>query len=260
VFVVVTRPQSLRGTVDDVLREFSAVNAEVKWVPFISLEMLDEGIHALQIHRLSATSPSCLAFTSANAVDAFCAAMEKQGSDRSKLPQKIVLAAQGPETARAVERAFGRYPNFVPSDALSYVFAEQLASYLKQPTTVWYPTSSEAGADFDSRIREVGHQVVRLNLYAPRARELTPEERALFCTPSSKEALVLVFMSPSAVREAKRQLPGEGDPVWGKIRIVTIGPVTSIAVREVGWKVDFESRDHSVQGLIRLLNEVVLVS
>jgi uroporphyrinogen-III synthase len=254
--VIITRPQPIGGRAGDVLGQFAEVKADLRWIPLLELRTLDESIEDLEIERLLDASPSCLAFTSANAVEALVEALRRRGQP-TELPLTTLVAAQGRETATTVETLLGRRPEFIPSSPLSSNFGAELATFLKAASTVFYPTSFEAGSEFDLRIQEKGHTLVRWNLYVPVPRLLTADELSVFSDPH-EEQLVLLFMSPSAVREAKRQLPPHGAPVWNRVQIVTIGPVTSSAVRDVGWRVDYESPDHSVSGLVRLLNDPAL--
>jgi uroporphyrinogen-III synthase len=71
--------------------------------------------------------------------------------------------------------------------------------------------------------------------------------RALGDLPS--ETTIVVFMSPSAVRAAVQQA---GATLANK-RVLSIGPITSQAVRKAGLTLWREAREHSEDGVLLAL-------
>ena len=65
----------------------------------------------------------------------------------------------------------------------------------------------------------------------------------------------IIFMSPSAVRAVARAFKDERTTLEA-LRIVSVGPITSQAVRESGLEVFAEAIEHSEDGVIAELAKV----
>ena len=65
----------------------------------------------------------------------------------------------------------------------------------------------------------------------------------------------IIFMSPSAVRAVARAFK-DYRPALEALRIVSVGPITSQAVRESGLEVFAEAIEHSEDGVIAELAKV----
>ena len=59
----------------------------------------------------------------------------------------------------------------------------------------------------------------------------------------------LTFCSPSSVRGFFEQIPAEVIKS-GIIKVASIGPVTSEQIRKLGVKIDLESGEHTIDGVI----------
>ena len=97
-------------------------------------------------------------------------------------------------------------------------------------------------------LRERGAAVEILALYRTVAEQLTD-----VALESALGADYVTFTSASSVRFF---LEAAGEPSEGQ-RIVSIGPITSDALRERGLRVDVEAREHTPDGLIAALLEDV---
>ena len=61
----------------------------------------------------------------------------------------------------------------------------------------------------------------------------------------------ITFASPSTVRNFTTLL---GGPLSEKVSVVSIGPITSAALRECGWPVSVEATEYSIDGVVRALS------
>ena len=65
---------------------------------------------------------------------------------------------------------------------------------------------------------------------------------------------IVTFASSSAVTNLLKLLGGDTAPLKGPL-IACIGPVTARAAREAGLEVRVESREHTIPGLVRALQD-----
>ena len=151
-----------------------------------------------------------------------------------------VIAAIGPGTARAL-RERGIEPDVVPERSI----AESLVEALRDVpvTRALIARAQEARDVLPEALRERGAQVDVLALYRTIAEPLPDAARS-----AALSADYATFTSASSVRffhAAAGTLDGP--------RIVSIGPVTSDALRELGRAPDVEASDHTPDGLVAAL-------
>ncbi len=143
----------------------------------------------------------------------------------------IRVAAVGEGTG-AVLVAGGLPPAFIPPRAT----AQDLAQALPQVERVLFVAGDLAGRELEEGLRRRGIGVERLEVYATRARPLSPEEAALL-----EEAEVVAFFSPSGVRAYAH---------WTKRRpkAAAIGPSTAREARALGFPT-YEAEAPGLEGL-----------
>ncbi len=150
------------------------------------------------------------------------------------------IAAIGPGTARAL-RERGIAADIVPERSIAESLVEAL---LDVPVTRALIARAEEARDvLPDALRERGAQVDVLALYRTVAEPLTDDARA-----AALGADYATFTSASSVRffhEAGGTLDGP--------RLVSIGPITSDALRALGHEPDVEAGDHTPDGLVAAL-------
>jgi uroporphyrinogen-III synthase len=164
------------------------------------------------------------------------------------LTKRALIAVQGSGTAAACEECFGRRPDFIPSVFVAEEFAKEFALVSKPGQRVLVPQSAEGRDVFVPTVRRHGVIADGFGLYRLEPCEPSPESLLKFNNLQNEEPFV-VFMSPSAVRAAV----GVIGPVLFKMRIVSVGPITSHAVREAGLTVWREAQEHSEEGVLQAL-------
>lgn len=247
--VVLTRPKGPYAGDEGFSQRLETEGFSVTRLSALSVEareLRDEDVVAI---RSSLQSHECwLAFLSPTAVFVFrdqCARLE---FDLRKSQAR--LAAQGPGTSEAVRAIFQREVDIESPIAVAEVFAEQLAHRLGGTGRVLVPQSADGRDVFAPIVRESGVQVTTVSTYG--LVTVTPNDAEI----AAVRALVpdesfVVFMSPSAVRATVETFP---DPEHLKcLRVVSIGPVTSKAVRDAGLKVFAEAKEHTESGVVGCL-------
>ncbi len=231
--VVITRAREQAS----VLRmRLEALGAEVLELPSIKIEPIDFDLPAT-------TEFGWLFATSANGVKAlFERGIIPAGTDARSL-SGLKIAAIGPGTAAAFMR-YGIWPDLVPQRFV----AESLLAEIPQPTVhgerVLLVRAETARDVLPEGLLELGYEVRVLNVY-----------RTLAVEPDSvdldrvRTGLVdaICFTSSSTVTNFLRatgSIDGLGIP------IISIGPVTSEAVRATGLEVAVEAIEHDIDGLV----------
>jgi uroporphyrinogen III methyltransferase/synthase len=150
------------------------------------------------------------------------------------------IATIGPGTAAAL-RARGVEPDVVPERAVGEALAEALAG--RSFARALVARAQDARDVVPDALRAAGTEVDVLALYRTVAEPLADAVRA-----AALGADWATFTSASSARffhAAAGTLDGP--------RLVSIGPVTSEALRELGYEPDLEAADHTPDGLVAAL-------
>ena len=249
--VVVTRARAQSSGLAATLRE---LGAEVVELPAIRVEpRLDSADVRRAVERIGEYALLCV--TSANGAHLLFEALagggtrpNEAGGDPSARDARALagatVAAIGPGTARALA-AHGIAADIVPERFVAEALVEALAGVEVEGRRVLVARAAEARDVLPDALRERGAEVDVVALYET-VRE-TPEEEAI---EAAQAADYVTFTSSSTVHNLAEAL---GDRFPTNARIVSIGPVTSEAVRAAGLRVDVEADRHDVNGLLEAL-------
>jgi uroporphyrinogen-III synthase len=166
------------------------------------------------------------------------------------------IAVQGVGTAEALAECFGRHPDFMPSVFVAEEFGHEFAAVVGHDgrptqTKVFIPQSTRGRGVLAPVLRSHGYEVFSVDLYHTRELSLSDELRGLVghLDPTTT---AFVFMSPSAVCATVQQL-AQHRALLEEAAIISVGPITSQAVRSAGLVVTAEAASHSEQGVVELL-------
>jgi uroporphyrinogen III methyltransferase/synthase len=232
VSVAVTRARAQASALADRLR---GLGAEVVEAPAIRIVPLDGPVPDLRRYDLV-----CL--TSPNGVKALFDRLFAAGLDARALAG-VRVAAIGPGTAAAL-RSCGVVADVVPAERF---VAEGLVEALSDVpvTRALIARAAEARDVLVAALRERGAEVDVVALYETVAEPLGDEQRRAVAA-----ADYVTFTSSSTVRfffEQAREVLGDAT------RLVSIGPVTSETLRELGREPAVEAERHDVDGLVDAL-------
>ena len=190
-----------------------------------------------------------LVVTSANAVEVFGERLAVAGITAARLQnvgtRSLKIAAVGPSTARAVEQ-LGLKVDVMPQQFVAESLAEDLGSRVAG-SRVLLVRAQVARDVLPEALAAAGAVVEMVEAY----RNIVPAEsiteiRRVFEGPAPD---AVTFTSSSSARnffalldEAKCSLPGG-------MKLVSIGPVTSATLRELGQRVDAEAQEATIPGL-----------
>ena len=251
--VLVTRAREQAGSTAALLREHGADPVVVPTIAIRTPENQGPLIEA--IAALRAGAYAWVAFTSANGVERTWEGLSAQGAD-ARAFGVAKLAAVGPATAAALER------HGLRADVMAREFrGEGLADAM----LVAIPSGPPAPRVLLAR--------------AARARDMLPEAlRAAGCrvdvvavyethTPSGETVSALAraldggsldaatFTSSSTVDNFCDLLGARAPELLRRVRVASIGPVTTDAARARGVRIDVTAREYTVSGLVQALAE-----
>jgi uroporphyrinogen III methyltransferase / synthase len=163
--------------------------------------------------------------------------------------ERTMVAAIGPGTASALAE-HGIKADVVPERFVAEALVEALAAVEVEGRRVLVARAAEARDVLPDALRERGAEVDLVALY-----ETVREAPAPEAVEAAQEADYVTFTSSSTVRNLTEAL-GERFPAAA--RVVSIGPITSEAVRSAGLEVAVEAERHDVEGLVgALLNDAI---
>jgi uroporphyrinogen III methyltransferase/synthase len=201
---------------------------------------------AIRIQPREVTLPSLadfdlLCLTSANGVELLFARLDEQGLDARALAG-LRVAAIGPGTATAL-RAHGVIADVVPERFVAEGLLEALAT-LGGVRRVLLARAADARDVLVEGLRARGAEVLVVALYDTVAEPIDATTAASI----AQSADYVTFTSSSTVRFLLEQVrPGP------QTRLVSIGPVTSDALRERGLEPHVEAARHDIDGLVEAL-------
>jgi uroporphyrinogen III methyltransferase / synthase len=180
--------------------------------------------------------------TSPNGVRLLFDRLARAGLDARALAGATV-AAVGPGTAAAL-RAHGVIADVVPERFVAEGLVEALRD-VPQVRRALVARAAEARDVLPTALRDRGAEVDVLALYETVAEPLSARQ-----LDAVRGADYVTFTSSSTVKFFTQ---AAGDGVTGGTRIVSIGPVTSAALRERGLEPDVEAARHDIDGLVEAL-------
>lgn len=247
--VLVTRP---RPQASDLARRLEELGATVHVLPAVEVRELDDWSAVDDVLARLATF-QWLVFTSGNGVHALIRRLRQTGRDLRALGP-LRLAVIGPGTAEVL-RAYHLEPDLMPALFRSEALAESLRTQAAGQRVLL------ARAD---RGREVLRQelagVAEVEQVAVYAQVDAVEAGSGFLPLLRRGGLDFVTLTSSNIARALlRGLDAEGRrPIeTGMVQLVTISPVTSAAVRELGLPVAAEATEYTTAGVIEALTALV---
>jgi uroporphyrinogen-III synthase len=248
--VLVGRARRQASALSSGLRD---LGAEVMEIPFIEIRK-PRSYKALDRALRNLSEYDWLILTSVNGVEAVWDRLKSLRLSAGNM-RRLKIAAIGPATRRAIE-AHGVKVKVVPRQ---YV-AESVVASLRRKIRgkrVLLARAKVARDVIPRELRKLGAQVDVVEAYETVVPESSRRRlRAVLKSPKERPD-VITFTSSSTVRNFVGLLGkgrGRGRPRHTKrVRLASIGPVTSSTLRELGLRVDIEAREYTIPGLIEAM-------
>ena len=240
--VVVTRMRDQAASLSEPL---TAAGAEVIEAPTIELGPIDDYSEVDDSLRILARY-DWLVLTSRNGVDAMFARLDVLGLDVSVL-SAVKIAAIGSATAAALE-ACGTKPDLVPAEAVGESMAETLIEQGIEGKRVLMLRAQIARRDLPQALTQAGAECDDWPIYQTGCPKELPK-RFLDTLDEGKIDWITVT-SPSSFQNLLKLLSPEQHEQLRKIKLASIGPVSTKAIRAAGFSETVEADPHDVQGLV----------
>jgi uroporphyrinogen III methyltransferase/synthase len=227
--------------------------AQAVLVPTIAIEPPgDPAPLTKAIADLRAGAYAWVAFTSANGVERTWQAIEAAEGD-ARVFGAARLAVVGPATARALA-GHGLRADVVAEESRGEGLAEAMKTAMKDPrgVRVLLPRAARAREVLPAVLRAAGCTVDVVAAYETRP-ATGAAVTALAAELEAGRLDAVTFTSGSTVDNLCDALGPRAAVLLGRVRVASIGPVTSEAVRARGLRVDVEAAETTVPGLIRAL-------
>jgi uroporphyrinogen-III synthase len=199
-----------------------------------------------------------LVFSSTNGVEAVEQRLRRQGSSLAGRPATLKIAAVGRKTAALLED-LGAPADFVPP---AFV-ADSLIEHF--PVSGWglrllLPRVQSGGRTLLAEaFGEAGARVVEVAAYESRCPNALPEATAAALAAGRVNAIT--FSSGKTVRHTAQLLERQFGADWRQrlehVALVSIGPQTSRACRELLGRVDAEASPYDLEGLVQACTEAL---
>ena len=234
--VVVTRAREQASELVDRLHRLGAETVEL---PAITIDEPGDGGAALRGAALRVGHYDWVIFTSANAVERFCARLHDARSLAG-----VRVAAIGPGTAGAL-RSFGVEPDLVPEN---FVAESLIEIFPFGNGEVLLPRAAVAREVLPESLRAKGWRVDVVEAYLTR-----PAEPSASALAEASKADAITFTSSSTVTIFLHVAGLDAVPPV----VVCIGPVTAETARAAGLTVDVVAEEHTIDGLVQALVEAL---
>ncbi len=237
--IVVTRA---RGQAEELSARLRSLGADVVELPTIEIRPAAD-YSALDAAIACLGSYDWLIFTSVNGVRFFLERLDASQADMRSLRARI--CAIGPATRRAVERLHLKV-ELMPEEYVAESLLEAFAGHDLAGKRILLPRAAVARDLVPAELARRGARVDVVEAY----RSVIPEDaaaRARTIFTEGRKPDWITFTSSSTV---KNFVEAAGAAALDRIRIASIGPVTSATARKLGLAVAVEAKPYTIDGLV----------
>jgi uroporphyrinogen-III synthase len=246
--ILVTRSERQSAKLSDGITASGGVPVEVpvlEIVPPGSFEPLDEALKHLDRY-------DWLILTSANTISAICARAQ-QFAVKLEKAEGLKVAAIGRATAEAA-KDFGFKVDVIPQAQVAEGLLAALGEAVRGKR-ILLPRAAIARDVLPDRLHEAGAVVDVVDAY----RNVIPETAVndLRSALSSRIDAATFTSSSSATHLAEVARAAGFDFPFDGVKAVSIGPITSATLQELGWAPAIEADPHDISGLIAAVTKVL---
>lgn len=193
-----------------------------------------------------------LVLSSANGVQAVDERLRRSGRSLARRPGNLHIAAVGRKTARVLEE-LGATADFVPPQFVADSLIEHFPVSGFGLRMLLPRVQSGGRSVLADAFGEAGVRVVEVPAYESRCPETLPEATAMAL--ASGEVDAITFSSgKTAIHTAqllRQRFGSDWQPLIGSLKVVSIGPQTSISCRKHFGRIDAEADPHDLDGLVQ---------
>lgn len=254
--IVVTRPESRSAELSSRLEEFGA---KVFRVPSIRFSRpADTGPWEETIARKDDFSH--VIFTSRIAADSFEALCSEAGFPAASWLSNCTVAAIGAATGERLKEA-GIVPSLVAGTSSGAGFARELIEkeLLGEDSLVLLPGSNIARPELGAALKEAGARVTSVPIYQTLEEDPARAEELFEALDRDEQPDAVTFASPSALSGFLGICGARGRKLLESpsVKIVSLGPTTSAAVRSEGLEVSAQAANPGTESLVAAVREAL---
>lgn len=243
--ILVTRAREQASELSKLLRGYGAVVVEfpvIKIVPPLNFKELDKAISQLDTYNW-------IVFTSTNGVKYFFDRLREKGKDVREL-KGIQIAAIGPETKKMLEKLELNVDCQPEKEFTQEGLIECFEKWEMEGKRILVPRSEQARKVLIKGLKEMDTQVDEVTAYRT-VREDTDVAylKELF---AQSEIDIITFTSSSTVTNFCSIFNDEElGSLLNKVKIASIGPITTKKAQALGLKVDITAKEYTIRGLVK---------
>ncbi|MEC8934086.1 MAG: uroporphyrinogen-III synthase [Planctomycetota bacterium] len=254
--IVVTRPESRSAELSSRLEE---LGAKIFRVPSIRFSRpADAGPWKETIARRGDFTH--VIFTSRVAADTFATLCSEAGFPAASWLSNCTVATIGSSTAERLKEA-GIVPSLVAETSGGAGFARELIEkeLLGEDSRVLLPGSNIARPELATALREAGARVTSVPIYQTLEEDPARAEGLFEALDRDEPPDAVTFASPSALSGFLGICGARGRKLLESpsVKIVSLGPTTSAAVRSEGLEVSAQAASPGTESLVEALREAL---
>ncbi|MDI6808369.1 MAG: uroporphyrinogen-III C-methyltransferase [Candidatus Eisenbacteria bacterium] len=188
-------------------------------------------------------------FTSANGVRKFLERLREKGKDLRALGNTKVCAI-GDVTGEALISA-GICPDYIPREYVAEGVVKGLRKFAEKGESFLIPRAREARDVLPEELRRLGGRVHVVDAY----KTVRPGQfsGSILDDLRAGEIDMVTFMSSSTVRNFVSIFEGKFAGAKPAFKVASIGPITSAALRRLGYPVHVQAAAYTTDGLVRAI-------
>ena len=248
--IIVSRAKDQASILSDALR---SLGASVIEIPFIEIRP-PHSFAALDKAMAGILNYDWLILTSVNGVKMLFARMTQLGKSEADLLH-LKLAAIGPATRKAIE-LHGLPVDVMAAEYVAESLVEALETQVTAGERILLARAKVARDVIPASLRELGAKVDVVEVYETVLPESSRKQlEAILSEPEKPYAIT--FTSSSTAKNFVDLVGQEKahSSLLDGVKLVSIGPVTSETLRELGLRVDAEAPEYTIPGLLEALVE-----
>ena len=246
--ITVTRTREQASVLSEALEKLGAESWEFPTI------RINEDIDHIELKKAlnNIEMYTWLVFTSVNAFNAFRKVLIEERIDIRKL-NKIKICAIGSETKKAIEE-IGMFVDVIPEKFVAEDLDKALRGKVNSDDKVLIPRSNLGRKILLEVLNGLAGEVTEVTVYETVIED--NNDKLLYLEKiEHNEIHMITFTSSSTVDNFIKLLGEESIEILKTIPIASIGPITSKCLLKYGLDVTIEAKEHSIQGLVRAIQD-----
>lgn len=191
-----------------------------------------------------------LVLTSTNGVDALAERLHSLGMDARQLAG-LRVGVVGAATRDRLEQRLAIRADVVPERQVGSALADTLLEQTASPGRALLLRTDIASSDLPDRLREAQWNVTEITAYRTLPASALPD--AVIEAIRNDDLDYVTFTSSSTANNLAALLHKAGLELPGSARVASIGPVTSAALRDLGWRIDTVAEPSDIPSLVEAI-------